>query len=526
MTMNNALEKSMNLENSGTKTKKRVAIYVRVSTEEQAKHGYSLTEQLERCRAIVDQDSDIIEYIEDGVTGEFLERPELTRLREDVAKGLVDEVVCYDPDRWSRKLVNQLIITEEIEKKAKLTFVNHDYKNTPEGILFYQMRGAFAEFEKAKITERMSSGRLRKAKEGKVVKDSKLYGYKYNKEKCTYEIFEPEAKIVRLIFDLLVNPQGRVKGVNGIAHYLTDMGIPTKRGAKKWHRQVVRQILMNEAYTGILYQNKLDTRGMLRNKFVTDKNEKIQAKIRSKEEWIPVEIPAIIDRNTFEVAQRILGEARRRYAGYTKRRYLLSGLLRCGDCGNTMTGRNHKNWGKYIPMYTDMKNTAGAKFKGCNHMVECKNLDEFVWKHFLDVVTPIIHKTETVETTKGNIVSFEAKEMERITVELEKIAKQRSNLLWFVAQNADLINESDIRTQLEELKEKEERLLKAKDYVEKRLNDSKQYEISVENLKRVAELYLKEDSESLTVERKQELIRMIFKEIRVFKDGRVEFRYL
>ena len=56
--------------------------------------------------------------------------------------------------------------------------------------------------------------------------------------------------MVRLIFDLFTKPNNRVKGINGIARYLTEQNIPTKRGAKVWHRQVVRQILMNQAYIG------------------------------------------------------------------------------------------------------------------------------------------------------------------------------------------------------------------------------------------------------------------------------------
>lgn len=134
-------------------------IYTRVSTEEQAKSGYSLSEQIRACRAKVRNASEVFEYIDEGVSGKFLDRPALTKLRNDVRDGLIDRVICLDPDRLSRKLMNQLIISEELEKKAKLVFVNGEYARTPEGMLFYQMRGAIAEFEKAKINERMSRGR-------------------------------------------------------------------------------------------------------------------------------------------------------------------------------------------------------------------------------------------------------------------------------------------------------------------------------------------------------------------------------
>src|SRR5690606_28719175 len=126
---------------------------------------------------------DIKEYVDDGVSGEILDRPALTRLREDVRKGIIDKVICLDPDRLSRKLMNQLIITDEFDKKGvELIFVNGEYAKTPEGNLFYSMRGAISEFEKAKINERMSRGRKEKARQGKVLRDFQIYGYDYDKK--------------------------------------------------------------------------------------------------------------------------------------------------------------------------------------------------------------------------------------------------------------------------------------------------------------------------------------------------------
>jgi site-specific DNA recombinase len=76
-------------------------------------------------------------------------------------------IICLDSDRCSRKLMNQLIIMDEFDKRGvELIFVNGEYSKTPEGNLFYSMRGAIAEFEKSKINERMSRGRKEKARQG------------------------------------------------------------------------------------------------------------------------------------------------------------------------------------------------------------------------------------------------------------------------------------------------------------------------------------------------------------------------
>ncbi|MNW43570.1 Transposon gamma-delta resolvase [compost metagenome] len=224
-----------------------IAIYARVSTEEQAKHGFSLNDQVRQCQLKAGTNK-VKEYIDDGVSGEFLDRPALTKLREGVREGIISKIICLDPDRLSRKLMNQLIITDEFDRRGiEFIFVNGEYSKTPEGNLFYSMRGAIAEFEKSKINERMSRGRREKARQGKVLRDFQVYGYRYDKESAQFIVDEDEAAIVSLIFDLFTQPNTMVQGLNGIALYLTDKGVPTKRGASVWHRQVVRQIMMNRA---------------------------------------------------------------------------------------------------------------------------------------------------------------------------------------------------------------------------------------------------------------------------------------
>ena len=102
------------------KTAVRVAIYVRVSTQEQAEHGYSLGTQMEACRQKAHELGAVTirEYIDDGQSGEFLDRPALTELRRGLKGKEFDLVIVYDPDRLARNLAHQLIVAEEIEKAA------------------------------------------------------------------------------------------------------------------------------------------------------------------------------------------------------------------------------------------------------------------------------------------------------------------------------------------------------------------------------------------------------------------------
>lgn len=494
-----------------------VGIYARVSTEEQARQGFSLSDQLRECRKKAGT-KQVIEYVDEGVSGEVLDRPELIRLRKDLRTGIITEVVCFDPDRLSRKLQNQLIIADEIERRAKLNFVNGDYAKTPEGILFFQMRGAIAEFEKAKITERMSRGRREKARQGLIVKDPKTYGYDFCKDTRQLVINEREAVIVRLIFDLFTGRVNRqVKGINGIAHYLNSQGIPTKKNVGVWHKQVVRQILLNKTYMGEFYQNRWNCEGRHYNKFKDDE-DKIPMKERPKDEQIMVPVPTIIEKDQFEYAQRLLDEARRRWAGTSKRSYLLRGLLRCGECGNTMTGRKSRNWGKDVFEYTDIKNTAGAKFKGCGKRVKMEELDALVWETVLNWLN---NPEALAEEQNDCVTSFEEAEIERINQRLDAIKAGRSRLLNLLADNDVLgdAGERDTREKLRQFKEEEERLIGDLTKVQERLNDQlvSESELQKNVVQEASEYYLSKKGE-LSHEEKQFIIRSVVREIQILGD--------
>ena len=96
----------------------RAAVYARVSTEEQAKHGYSLDEQIQACssRATELGATEVLVFRDEAISGATLDRPELNKLRDLIAQGEIDLLVMRDPDRFSRKLSYQLILTEEFEK--------------------------------------------------------------------------------------------------------------------------------------------------------------------------------------------------------------------------------------------------------------------------------------------------------------------------------------------------------------------------------------------------------------------------
>lgn len=487
-----------------------IAIYARVSTEEQNIKGYGIGNQIDECKKKIGNKEHLL-FKDEGISGEVLDRPGLTELREHIQNGIVTEIVCYDPDRLSRKLMHQLMLDDEFRKKgAKLVFVNGEYAQTPEGQLFFSMRGAISEFEKEKIKQRTKGGKLRKAREGKVLGNYGLYGYNYDREKNTYVINEEQAKVVKMIFDYFTEPTTQFKGINGIAKHLTDLGIPTAKNGKVWHRQVVRQILLNVSYTGKHPHNRYNTEGDYVRK---QSGQSTQQSVRPEEEWIYVEIPAIISEEQYNIAQELIKESRRRFAKDSLNQYLLSGLLRCSECGNTMTGRKASWWGEKVYLYSDIKNYSGAKHKGCGNQIRASKLDEVIWEK----ISYLLNNPEQIKGLKKSqkIVEMHELELEQIEKELTKNKKGRQRLLSLVAMSEDL-NLADIKEQLEEMTAKEKSLQKHYNELKERIRVAK----ADSNEDRIQALLMRyvNISDSLDFDDKKNIIRQLVKQIYVPKD--------
>lgn len=129
-----------------------LGVYGRVSTLMQVTEGTSLDSQIEQCMkkaAELGFKSHQVEiFREEGFSGEDIERPELNRLREMVADGLISLVIVTHPDRLSRDMTDKLLIMREFEKNgAEIQFTDTEYSKTPEGQLFFNILSAIAAYE-------------------------------------------------------------------------------------------------------------------------------------------------------------------------------------------------------------------------------------------------------------------------------------------------------------------------------------------------------------------------------------------
>jgi site-specific DNA recombinase len=215
---------------SMTDTPRIAAVYARVSTEDQAK-GFSLPTQVEACKLLAEQECYTVpeDYIlvDEGISGTTLERPGLHKLRELIRTSSIGAIVIHDPDRLSRNLGHQLLLANEADKaQVKLLIVSHSLEQGPEGWLFFQMRGALGEYERAKLLERAKRGLRGRAKAGYPNGGQVPLGYVSipAPHGGHWEIDPEEAAVVQRIFALCLAGLS----TRAIATQLTEERVPTR----------------------------------------------------------------------------------------------------------------------------------------------------------------------------------------------------------------------------------------------------------------------------------------------------------
>ena len=303
--------------------KRRIAIYIRVSTAEQQTDGYGLEAQqhilLEyvKSRAVLGDITKPEWIFTDTHTGSDLNRPGLNLLREALKDNLFDAVLVLKIDRLSRSLQHLLTIFDEMEKH-NVCFVsfheNLDFRGIM-GRLVFQMLGAIAQFERELIKDRTKMGRIASAQMGNFTGTHIPFGYKAkpneNGKGKRLMLLEEEHKWVKQIyqwyvFDLL--------GSGQIATKLNELKVSRGKYTRErfrtqvWSDDVVRGILTNPMYRGTFVANQTDDRGRL----------------LPEDKWTLVQVPASIPELLFLQAQMRLKQNK---SGHSRSVYLLSGKV-------------------------------------------------------------------------------------------------------------------------------------------------------------------------------------------------------
>lgn len=345
------------MEKIEEKRRVKAALYIRVSTEDQAREGHSLgvqkdylvdfakREGFEICFA----DSKGAVYMDDGYSGYSLERPAMNQLLEDARAKKFDLILVYKLDRFSRRLRDILNILDEFDVLGiQFKSATEPYDTTTSsGKLMLQQLGSFAEFERNRIIERVFPGMVRGVQAGHWQGSRYApFGYFYDKTAKRLLVVEGEAQLVREIFRRYISGEPCQK----IAGDFFQKKIFSRSGGT-FNSSLVRKILRNKIYTGKLvwnahhYDRKQKTQRGCR--YIKNDPSKVIEADGLHQPIIAVEV--------FSRAQNILDRNRR--GSFHRKRvrdYVLSGILTCAKCGYRYNGvsnlKNHKT-GEKRPYY-------------------------------------------------------------------------------------------------------------------------------------------------------------------------------
>ncbi len=300
----------------------KVATYTRISTDEKTQ-PYSLEAQAKRLEAYVTSQGDweLVRTFSDQVSGATLERPALTRALREAQARRFDLLLVYRVDRLARSVRGLAQILEDLDT-AGVAFrsATEPFDTaTPAGRMMVQMLGVFAEFERATIIDRVIAGMERKAANGGWCGGALPYGYAFEKGSDFLIVNEQQAPLVARIFDLYTR---RKLGARAIANWLNEHGHRTKAG-RPWSHVAVLTVLRNRSYLGEVY-----FRGTFH----------------------PAPHPPLIDAETFDKAQQILGDRSDHvsHRASNSSEYLLGGLVMCTACGKRFLGNAaHGRNGRY-----------------------------------------------------------------------------------------------------------------------------------------------------------------------------------
>lgn len=448
---------------------KIAAIYARVSSARQQQNAniasqLAALEQYAAAHAYQVAPQHI--YQDDGYSGTTLDRPALDRLRDAVAQGELEAILILAPDRLARQFAYQYIVNEEFERAGcQVVFTNHaGFGAPPQERMLREMTSVFAEYERAQIAERCRRGRLFRARQGQLWVKEGPYGYTFlpRTENCPGKLIlnEAEAAVVRRIFAWLVDEQ---LSTYQITQRLNQSGTLTRHGLPYWAPTTVAQIVRNTVHQGLFHYNKHQHAVPKQRQMPVDKptSTPLSSRVRRpREEWIAIAVPALVDEQTWDLAQAQLRLNRERAPRNNKQHaYLLKGLLVCGPCQVRLTGRAGSARKPRRGYCCPRKHSAlAAPLKPClGRSVSAALIEELVWQNVSQLLRePQLLLAQYQLRQEQNSGTPQAQEQQRLERKLAALKSEERRLL--DAFQAGLLELPELQTRNQRLAEEAARV--------------------------------------------------------------------
>lgn len=301
---------------------KRVGVWLRVSTEDQAK-GESPEHHEKRARMYAEsKDWQVVEvYHLEGVSGKtVIARSETQRMLEDIRRGHITGLIFSKLARLARNTKELLEFAEifEIHGAHLISLQESIDTSTPAGRFFYTMIAAMAQWEREEIAERIKASIPIRAKLGKPLSGTPPFGYVWKDRKLVPE--PKEAPIRKLVYDLYLEHQRKLT----VAKLLNEAGYRTRSG-KPFSHQTVERMLCDTTAKGLFRQN------------YTHHDGSGQRALKPESEWVYTEVEPIVSEETWARCQEIMANQRE---GQTPRARkpvsLFAGVTYCATCQEKM----------------------------------------------------------------------------------------------------------------------------------------------------------------------------------------------
>ncbi|WP_225340561.1 recombinase family protein [Lysinibacillus capsici] len=503
---------------------KKVAIYARVSTTEQAEEGYSIDEQIRVLKEFCEKEGYVVydEYVDRGISGKNITgRPAIKRLLADAEQKKFDIVLVWKMNRLARKSLDLMNIVEQLNSK-NIAFRSYTEKyetETPTGKLHFQMMAAIAEYERNNIAENVKMGMIARAKDGQW-NGGQVMGYdvvekdsENKKRKQTgLQINEQEAKIIRLIFQMYTTGHG----YKAIANKINQDGYRTKKN-KTFSLNAIKTIVTNPVYAGYIRYNVR-----------RDWNEKRRNNINPNPIIVKGEHPSIISEETWKIAQKVYKERSCKPNRIHEGVFPLTGIMRCPQCGAGMvigrtTNRTKSGEKRVLEYYV-----CGAwKNKGTvacrSNAVRTEYADDYVLNK-LEALMKSEHLTkklvDNINTKQQSLVAPLQREYEHYQQELKRCEEKLDNLL--EAYTDEMISKEVFQQKSRSMEETITNLKVQIEPLQAQVQSTVSSEVTYEKIHAIMRNFHQAFTQALTREQRKRLLHLLIHQITIDESREIE----